>query len=157
MNIAIILAIAVGALFAIAYFTRRRFGVLGLALCAGYLLSTMWADDTTTLLRDLVGIDTPMPMLANIVTASLVVLPAVLLLIRGPVYHKKRQRLIGAAAFAVLATSFMLTPLGNSINFDDTSEKVYRVISENRDLIVAAGVAYALYDLMIFKTPKKEK
>lgn len=156
MNIAIILLIAVVILFGLAYFTRRRFGVLGLALCAGYLLSIMWADAATTFIRDTVGIDTPMPTLANIVTALIVVLPAVFLLFKGPAYSNKRQRLIGAAAFALLATSFMLTPLGNSVNFDDVSKKVYTILSDNRNVIITAGIGLALYDLMTFK-PKKEK
>jgi hypothetical protein len=157
MNIAIILIIIVVALFTLAYFTRRRFGVLGLALCAGYLLSIMWADNATTFVRDLIGIDTPMPILANAVTALLVVAPTALVLFRSPTYHKKRQRLIGATVFALLTVAFILTPLSNSVNFDDASKKVYTILNDNRNMIITAGIAYALYDLMTFRTPKKEK
>lgn len=136
---------------------RRRFGVLGLALCAGYLLSIMWATETNSLVRDLIGIDTPAPSLTSLVTVSLVLTPAILMLFRGPVYHKKTQRLIGSAAFAVLAAAFMLTPLGNSVNFDSMSKTVYKILSDNRDLIITAGIGYALYDLMTYRMPKKDK
>lgn len=156
MNIAIILLAAVGVLFVTAYFSRRRFGVLGLALSAGYLLSIMWTDNVTTFLRDMVGIDTPMPALPSAVAALLVLSPAVWLLFRGPTYHKKLQRLISAVAFALLATAYMLTPLGNTINFDSTSHTVYTILSNNRDFIITAGIVYALYDLVTYR-PKKEK
>lgn len=157
MNILVILVVAVGLLFATTYFTRRRFGVLGLALCAGFLLSTMWTDEVTPFVRDSVGIELLTPPLSSVVAASLVLLPAILLLFSGPAYHKKSQRLIGSAAFALLAVSFLLTPLGNSINFDNASKTVYSVLNDNRNLIITAAVSYALYDLMTFKTPKKEK
>lgn len=157
MNIVIILLIVVGLLFATTYFTRRRFGVLGLALCAGFLLSTMWTDQVTPFIRDNVGVELLTPPLSSVVAATLVLLPAILLLFSGPAYHKKWQRLLGSVAFALLAASFILTPLGNSINFDDTSKKVYDILSENRNLIITVAIGYALYDLMTFKSPKKEK
>lgn len=157
MNLSIVLLIVVGILFVTTYITRRRFGVLGLALCAGYLLSIMWATEVNSLVRELIGIDTPTPSLTSLVAVSLVLSPAILVLLGGPVYHKKTQRLIGSVAFAVLAAAFMLTPLGNSVNFDSTSKTVYKFLSDNRDMIITAGIGYAFYDLMTYRVPKKDK
>lgn len=156
MNIAIIVAIVVGALFATAYFTRRRFGVLGLALCAGFLLSGMWTDDVTPLVKQ-AGIVLLTPPLSSVVAATLILLPAVLLLFSGPVYHKKWHKLFGAAAFALMATSFLLTPLGSGMNFDDTGQQVYTTLVNNRNLIITAGIAYSLFDLITYKPPKEKK
>lgn len=156
MNLVIILLVVVGTLFATAYFTRRRFGVLGLALCAGFLLSMMWTADVTPLVRQ-AGIVLLTPPLSSVVAATLILLPALFLLFSGPTYHKRWPRLFGAAAFALLATSFLLTPLGSGVNFDDTGKQIYTLLMDNRNLIITAGITYALFDLLTYKPPKPKK
>ena len=47
MNVVIVVSIILVALFALAFFTKRRFGVLGLALAAGAMLSELWAAELT--------------------------------------------------------------------------------------------------------------
>lgn len=152
----IILAIVVGALFATAYFTRRRFGVLGLALCAGFLLSMMWTDDVTPLVKQ-AGIVLLTPPLSSVVAATLILLPAVFLLFSGPTNRHKWHRIFGAAAFALMATSFLLTPLGNGMNLDDNTQQIYTTLINNRNLIITAGIAYSLFDLITYKPPKEKK
>lgn len=156
MNIVIVLTILVGLLFATAYFTKRRYGVLGLALCAGYLISTIWTPDVTSFARN-AGIELQPLSLTSVVAALLVLLPALVLLLSGPTYTKRWQRLFGAAAFALLSTSFLLTPLHNGIVLDDTGKKIYDIVFEYRDVIITSMIAYAVYDLVIFKSPKKDK
>jgi hypothetical protein len=87
----------------------------------------------------------------------LVLLPAVLLLFSGPAYHKRWQRLVGAAAFALLASAFLLTPLGNGLALDDNGKDIYRLLIDNRNLIITAAIAYAVFDLVMLRTPKREK
>lgn len=156
MDMALLLLIIIGLLFAMAYFTKRRFGVLGLALCAGSLLSVMWTADVTPLVQN-AGIRLIAPPLATVVAIALVLLPAVLLLFSGPSYHRVWQRVIGAFAFALLATSFILVPLGTGLVLDDTTQEYYDFLVHNRNFIVTAAIAYAIYDILIHKTPKKEK
>jgi hypothetical protein len=156
MNIVVILLMVVGLLFATTYFTRRRFGVLGLALCAGFLLSTMWTADVTPLVED-AGLKLLTPPLGSVVAAALILLPAVILLFSGPVYHRHWQRLLGAVAFSLLASSFLLTPLHSGLVLDETGKKIYDFLIDNRNLIITGTIAYAVYDLLVLKTPKREK
>ena len=156
MSLVVILLIVIAVLFVVTYITRRRFGVLGLALCAGYLLSTMWTADVTPWVEG-AGVELFAPPLESVVAAVLVLLPAVLLLFSGPANHGKWKRLVAAGVFALLATSFLLGPLGGSLTLDDTSTTIYMFLVKNRSIIITAAVAYALYDILTMKTPKREK
>lgn len=156
MDVIIILSIVVGALFALAYFSRRRFGTLGLALCAGFLLSTMWTADVTPLIRK-AGIVFSSPPLSSVVAAVLILTPAIVLMLGGPTYRKHGHRIIAAIAFALLATAFLLSPLGSSINLDDKTQQIYRFLFDNRNVVITVAVVYALFDVVTYKTPKKER
>lgn len=157
MSIVLIVLAIILLLFAVTYITRRRFGVLGLALCAGYLLSTMWTADVTPWIEG-AGIQLMTPPLSSVVAAALVLMPPVLLLIfGGPTYNGPLLRLIGAAAFALLATSFLLGPLGSSLVLDESGMKIYQVLVNNKSFIITATIAYALYDIITMRTPKKDK
>lgn len=153
MNIVVIILVVIALLFLTAYFTKRRFGVLGLALCAGSILSAMWAADVTPLIRD-AGIELLSPPLSTVVAVCLVLLPAVLLLFSGPTYAKKAPRIIGAAAFALLATSFVIGAFGDGLNLDASGQQVYDLLVANRNYIITAAIAYALFDILTLKTPK---
>lgn len=154
MDVIIILSIVVGALFALAYFSRRRFGTLGLALCAGFLLSTMWAADVTPLIRK-AGIVFSTPPLSSVVAATLILVPALILMLGGPTYRKHGHRILGATSFALLATAFLLSPLGSSMNMDGSAKQIYRFFIDNRNIIITLAIAYALFDLVTYKAPKK--
>jgi hypothetical protein len=156
MSILAILVIIVVLLFAMTYITKRRFGVLGLALCAGYLISEMWTAEVTPFIRG-AGFDLFVPPLSSVVAAGLVLLPAIVLLFNGPTYNWHWQRLLGAAFFALLAASFLLGPLGTALNLDESGQRIYTFLSENKSLIITAGIAYALYDLLTLRTPKHAK
>ncbi|USN96780.1 MAG: hypothetical protein H6797_01080 [Candidatus Nomurabacteria bacterium] len=156
MSIVLVLIIIIAILFAFTYVTRRRFGVLGLALCAGYLLSTMWTSQVTPWVEG-AGFDLLTPPLSSVVAATLVLLPpVVLLLFGGPTYNGPFLRLIGAVAFSLLATSFLLGPLGSSLTLDDTGMKIYMFLVSNKSIIITATIGYALYDIAIMRTPKKK-
>ena len=153
MDMALFLLFIIAILFATAYLTKRRFGVLGLALCAGSLLSTMWTGEVTPLIQD-AGLRLLTPPLATVVAVVLVLLPAVLLLFNGPTYKRLWQRIIGAAAFALLATSFLLVPLGTGLVLDDTTQEYYNFLVDNRNIIITAAIAYAIFDIVTYKPPK---
>jgi hypothetical protein len=157
MNIVTVSVVIVALLFALTYFTRRRFGVLGLALSAGALLSTIWTRDATSFVAG-AGIEILTPPLSTIVAAGLVLLPAIILLFSGPTYSQHWKRIVGAAAFALLATAFLLPSLASAMVLDSTGRTIYSLLIDNRNLIITATIAYALYDLLTLKTPKhKEK
>lgn len=134
-------------LFGLAFMTRRRFGVLGLALAAGSLLSSMWATPLITMIEStnpaLSGI-----AIAGYVAAALVLLPAVLLLFSGPAYKGTHGRLTGALLFAVFALILISAPLGSALILDDMGRMIYDALQQYQTYIVTVGVALAVLDLL---------
>ena len=153
MNIVIIYGVILLVLFGMAYVTKRRFGVLGLALAAGAMLSELWAEKLTPIVAS-AGIQVSAPPLSTIVAVLLVLLPAVLLLTSGPVYNKRSERMIGALMFALLAVALLVEPLGSGLVLEGESLKVYELLFENRVYIVTAGLLVALFDLVFAKTSR---
>lgn len=158
MNVVVIFLILVAVLFTMSFVTKRRFGVLGLALAAGAMLSSLWAEKLTPLVEQsgIVSIAT-LPLLASLVAAALVLLPAVLLFFSGPVYKSKGHRVFGSLAFAVLALVLLLESLGSTLAFQDTGKQIYDFFVQNRVYIVTGGLIFALFDILATKTPKRHK
>ncbi len=156
MNIVYAVIFVIIALFILAYYTRRRFGVLGLALSAGALLATMWAEQVTPYIER-AGFKLVSPPLTSVVEAALVLLPAILLLFNGPVYKKRLPRIVGAVAFTLLATAFLLKPLAGSMELDEMGTFYLNLLADNKSIIITVAIAYALFDILTLKTPKKEK
>ncbi|MFZ2544930.1 MAG: hypothetical protein WAW80_03060 [Candidatus Saccharimonadales bacterium] len=155
MNFAIILLIIVAIFFVSAFVTKRRFGVLGLALCAGSMLSSIWSKEVTLFIEG-AGVELMSPPLSVVVATTIVLLPAIFMLFRGPTYSKRWQRLVGSMAFALLAMTFLLTAFGNSLSLDENGMKVYSFLTSNKSIIITVGIVYALYDVITYKTPKKK-
>jgi len=156
MNLVVIVLILIALLFGLAFFTKRRFGVLGLALAAGAMLSETWAPGLTPYVRD-AGVQLVAPPLENVIAAALILLPAILLLFSGPTYHMLWQKLIGSAVFALLALSFLLEPLGGALVLTGDSRTVYDFLIQHRTWIITGGILYALVDLLMVKTPRHTK
>lgn len=153
MSFLIIFLIIILALFVPAYLTKRRFGVLGLALAAGAILSSLWVGNLTPIIAN-TGVTMVQPPLESMVSAGLILLPAILLLFSGPVYKGKVQRIVGALLFTVLATALLLTPLGSALVIDDTAKPIYEAFVQYRPIIITFALVYALTDLLLTKTPK---
>jgi hypothetical protein len=149
----VIFLIVIGALFATSFFTKRRFGVLGLALAAGAMLSTLWVGDLTPIIAN-AGFIIVKPPLESLVSAGLILAPALLLLSSGPTYKTMRQRVIGAAAFAILATSLLLEPLGSALVIDSIGKPVYAFFVKYHAAIVTVALVLALLDLLVTKTSR---
>ena len=153
MSVAVVLAIILALLFAMTYFTRRRFGVLGLALAAGSTLSSLWANDLTPWVQG-AGIEIVAPPLASVVAAAIVLLPAVVLLFSGPTYKKMIDRVVGAAAFSLLALAFLLPILGDTLALVGDGKQVFDFVAKYRLWIVTGGLLFAIFDLLRVKTPR---
>lgn len=138
-------------LFLAALITRRRFGVLGLALAAGALLSSVW---TTELVRIL---ENTTPELASIpttglVSAGLVVAPALLLLFSGPSYKTMRTRVVGSVLFAIFAALLVVEPLSNVFELSEIGSSALNFFVEYKPYIVTTGIVLALLDLLAIHT-----
>ena len=150
----VIFLIVIALLFAVVFFTKRRFGVLGLALAAGAMLSTLWVGDLTPIIAN-AGIQIIKPPLSSVVSAALILLPALLLLSSGPTYKSTIQRVVGSLAFAVLAIALLLEPLGSALVMDTTGKPVYEFFVRYRAVVVTAGLIFAVVDLLFTKTPHR--
>lgn len=139
---------ALGLLFLLAFIMKRRFGVLGLALAAGALLSTYWTDAVQAFLEQQ-GITLAQPPLSEVVAVSLALLPAVLLLFSGPAYSSKTQRILGSALFAVMAFLVVLPDLTNIFVIDAAAQPIVQGLIQYKNSILAALIVYATIDTML--------
>lgn len=159
MSFFLIFLIGIALLFVLAYSTKRRFGVLGLALAAGAMLSSLWVGSLTPIIAN-AGVVLVQPPLESVVAACLILLPAVLLLFSGPTYKSHVQRIVGAGAFALLAISLLLEPLGAVLGVNSMARPAYDQLVKYHAIIITACLALAVFDLLTTKTPRhkgKEK
>lgn len=147
MNVALVFVVTMAVLFGLAFVTKRRFGVLGLALAAGAMLSGLWATTLTPIIAK-AGVSVQEPPLLTLVSVALVLLPAVVLLFSGPSYKDTPMRLVGAFCFAALATALLVEPLGSAMILTGESKAVYDFFVTNRVYIVTAGLIVALFDIL---------
>lgn len=137
-------------LFAGAFVSKRRFGLLGLALTAGATLSTIWSYDAGLVVSS-TGL-VPEGVITQAVTQSLVVLlPAILLLFHGYTYKNVVGRIIGAVLFAVLALAFLVEPIGYALPLEGIGADVYGFLNNYKEVIISIGVILAIADLFFTK------
>lgn len=158
MDVALVFIIVLGLLFGLAFLTKRRFGVLGLALAAGAMLSTLWAEALTPIIDEAgLGISSDVLPLPTLVAVALVLLPSVALLFSGPSYHSLIMRIGGAFSYAALALALLVEPLGSALILDGASIDVYQFFVDNRVYIVTVGLILALFDILSTRTSKHHR
>ena len=137
-------------LFLGAYLSKRRFGLLGLALTAGATLSTIWSYEAGLIVSS-TGL-VPEGVMTQAVTQSLVVLlPAALLLFHGYAYKNRLSRTVGALLFTVLALAFLVEPIGYALPLEGAGARVYGMLKYYKDAIISVGVVLAVVDLFFTK------
>lgn len=156
MDVALVFIITLAVLFILAFLTKRRFGVLGLALAAGSMLSNLWASTLTPIVAE-TGVEVNVPPLITLVSVALVLLPAVVLLFGGPSYKETTQRLIGAGLFAALAFALLIEPLGSALVLQGFGRDLYDFFFEYRVYIVTIGLIIALLDILATRTSKHHR
>lgn len=161
MSAVILIAIISLILFTLAYITRRRFGVMGLALIAGQSLVVLWTG-FIPMLAATIGLPSFGTFSgATIVTLMILFLPPVMLLFGGPTYDTKKGRMVGSLLFAVLALVLSAEILQGSLILLGDNRVVFDMISQHRTAILSAAIAIAVLDLMSAHSskllPKKMK
>lgn len=145
MTLVIILVILC-ALFGLAFVTKRRFGVLGLALAAGVVLAQS-ASHYVGQFFEQQGLPVAPLSYGSAATVLLILLPALLLLMGGPVYRSKKSAFVGALGFALLGTFFLLGPLTTALPADNqTIRSALVVIAQWQNVIVVVALVLALLD-----------
>lgn len=155
MSIVVVVGLAV-ALFVLAFVTKRRFGVLGLALCAGVVLSKSLSSDVAPILTQN-GIELVAVSSNALAACLLILMPSLLLLFRGPKYSKRFPAIVGALAYGVLAALLVLAPLSGSLVTDASSREILLQISKFESMLIAILVGFALLDALFLPAPKVEK
>ncbi|QHN43169.1 hypothetical protein GII36_04955 [Candidatus Mycosynbacter amalyticus] len=147
MEVAVIVGAIVLLLFVFAYMTKRRFGVLGLALAAGYVLSKLWETSIADLVSNS-GIELEMVSPVTLATLAVILLPSVVLLFGGPTYKTKRGRLIGSLLYAVLAVVFSLDALQYTLVLMGPGKQVFDFLVQYQQIILTGALAGAVVDIM---------
>lgn len=142
--------------FILVFLTKRRFGVLGLALAAGAVLGQLWVGNLTPLVAH-AGVQMTRPPLESVVAAAVIVTPALLLLFSGPTYRSKVWRVIAGLIFATLAIAFLLDPLGSALVINGPGKPVYQFFVDNKMMIISFGLIISLLDVLATKSVKHPK
>ncbi|MFZ3010155.1 MAG: hypothetical protein WA030_04025 [Candidatus Microsaccharimonas sp.] len=153
MTVIIVLGILSIALFLGAFLSKRRFGLLGLALTAGATLSTIWSYDAGLVISS-TGL-VPNGPFTNAVSLSLIVLlPAIILLFHGYTYKENAARVIGSLFFTILALAFLIEPLRFALPLEGTGFDIYKWLTDYKEVIISVGVVIAIVDLFFTKPAK---
>ncbi len=152
MNVVVVFAVLAVLLFLAAFITKRRFGLLGLALAAGSILSTIWSVDAGLLVGTL-GVFPSGPLTTAVTLSIIVLLPSVVLLFHGRRYKSLPARIIGSAFFAVLALAFLVDPLGFALPLQGVGANIYTELVKYKEVIISIGIVLAIMDLFSTKPP----
>jgi len=149
----VVIAVVFGALFGMAFLTKRRLGVLGLALAAGALISELWVGDLTPLVAK-AGIEIISPPLESVVATVLMLTPAALLFISGPTYHGMRSRVMGSLLFALLAIFLMLDIFESAVVIEGVGQTIFTGLKDWQMLGTTVILIFAVLEGLGIRTPK---
>jgi hypothetical protein len=155
MNIIIISFVVAVLIFVAAFITKRRFGLLGLALAAGSILSGIWGYD--------IGLEASAfgapsgTLTAAIVSCLIILFPAGILLFHGDKYKTLVGRIVGAILFTTLAVAFMIEPLSHAITPQGFGAEAFTWLAKNSNTVIGLGLVAAIVDLFLTKTPHLPK
>ena len=136
-------------LFIGSFAAKRRFGLLGLAMAAGSLLSGTWGYGVDLMIN---GIGFPSGLLTTAIVQSIIImLPAGILLFHGYTYKTLFGRLVGSGLFTILATAFLIEPLGHVLVPHGLGANIYDWLVYNREMIIGVGLTLAVLDLFATK------
>ncbi len=155
MTFAIVIVVLFVLLFLLAFMTKRRFGVLTLALAAGTVLAQLWSSSLTPYVASL-GIDIVKPPLVEVVALILTLLPSLILLFSGPAAHKKLQRIGGSIVFALLAVLLMFDSLRNALVIDSVGEQIIQHVMLYSPIAITICLVLAIFDVLQTHTRRSE-
>jgi hypothetical protein len=153
MSSLIVVGLLFTVLFLLSFLTKRRFGVLGLALAAGSLLGINWTGTLTPFIEQQ-GVKLVAPPLATIVNSVLILGPPLILLAGGPTYSKVLWRVFGSLAFATLSVVFLLDSIGTALQLDGAGLAAYKFLLTYKSIIIVIGLVAAIIDVFFTRKSK---
>lgn len=154
MSYIVVLSLVAATLFGLSYVTKRRFGVLVLALVAGGMLATMWTETLTPLVAS-AGLVTVKPPLSSLVAMIITLAPALVLLMGGPTAHGKHERLYGSSVFAVTATVLVFRWLNDALVIEGSGTILHGFIQDYQAVILTICVIAAIFDVLMTHTARR--
>lgn len=154
MSVIVIFVLVALTLFTSAYVAKRRFGLLGLALATGSILSGIWGYEVG-IAASIAGFKSG-PSTSAIILSMLILLPPSILLFHGYTYKTKIGRFVGALMFTVLAIAFLVEPIGHILVLDGQSLEIYNLLDTNKEFIIGTGLILAIFDLFFTKPNLKK-
>lgn len=154
----LILVVVAVLLFLLAFATKRRFGILGLALFSGSFLAQSWSGVATSYVEQ-TGINFSALWLpaSALVAALLTILPALILLANSPKYHGKWVNVFGALGFSILAVILLVPILATAFAVEPGSQSIISFFQTNVTLLVTVGIICAIVDLLLSRSSHKPK
>ena len=156
MEVIVIFAAIVILVFLITFISGRRFGPLALSLAAGSMLAEIWAEWLTIIVSGL-GFEVPGLPYGVISTIIILIGPLCVLLLSGPKYFTKIERLGSALLISVLAAAFLVRPMGQYMTLNGEALAIYTVLVEWWRYVVTAGLILGLIDLFLLHSVKASK
>ena len=149
MNVTVLLL----AVLVVVLVTGRRIGPLVLAAAAGYIFVELWMEAVRVILG---GVGINLPWLPDGVVAALILLlvPMGMLMVGGPKYHKKHEKLVAAAVITLLVAALLVGVLAKYLAVDGAAQTVVRQLTSWRQYIITAGLGVGLADLFLLHTVK---
>jgi len=145
-------------LFILAVLFNRRFGLLGLGLAVGLVLSDIWTDWLLDLAKQSnIIIEPYAPTLLKVM---IILTPVLIFLFKGFSYKGLIGRFIGAGMFVVLAIAFLIKPLSYFWAIQGVGDVIFNFILEKRTIIMGIGLLFAVADFFIAKPsykPRRER
>ena len=154
MSVLIVFMIIIGVIFAAAFLSARRFGVLALGLAAGSVLASLWGDSLAIWMIKL-DVDVSGVSMGAVSTAILQILPIVILVLSGPRYYSKFERILSALAIGVLTAAFLVQPLGKFMVLQSEAASAYNWLAGIWQYVVTVGLAMGIIDLFLLHSSKK--
>lgn len=156
MSVAILFGSIIAVVFLVTFLSGRRFGPLALSLAAGAMLAEIWAGWLVVVVA---GLGFEVPGLPHGVIATLIILlgPLLMLLLGGPRYFKKFERVASALCIALLTAALLVEPLGQYMTLDADALRVYSLLVEWQPYVITAGLGLGLIDLFLLHTAKTAK
>ena len=153
MNVAVLLVAVLVVIFVAVLVTGRRIGPLVLAAAAGYIFVELWMETVRVILG---GVGINLPWLPDGVVAALILLlvPMGMLMVGGPKYHKKHEKLVAAAVITLLVAALLVGVLAKYLAVDGAAQTVVRQLTSWRQYIITAGLGAGLADLFLLHTVK---
>lgn len=143
-------------LFLLSLMMKRRYGVLGLALCAGALLAETQSRGVAELVEGGNIVLQPLSSTA-LAAAILTLLPSFVLLFGGPRYSSSKAAVVGSLGYALLAVLLLLGPLSGSLAFDSSSRDFLWLVARYESVLIATAVIFAVIDMWLTHIPKLGK